>query len=181
MKNLQLFKRGISLLTTGVVLVSLVGCRKNSNTSVEAEENEDLCHHFSVRVGDEYETYKECDGYDLDIIVGGQTGTCYFEISRDDKLLLDGTAKIEVKIMDGDACLSMYKNIYVDKNTRELSLQPNWDISQESLMQELPVSGETEVVIYYEVLDGKLILSNKSTKIIIKNDRKLRKMTLKLQ
>ena len=91
MKNLQLFKRGISLLTTSVVLVSLVGCRKNSNKSVELEENKDLCHHFSVRVGDEYETYKECDGYDLDITVGGQTGTCYFEISRDDNLLLEGT------------------------------------------------------------------------------------------
>lgn len=93
MKNLKLFKRGVSLFTVGALTMSLVSaCGKdNKGDDNDNDNDKDFCHHFVVRVGDEYEVYKECEGYDLDITVGGNTGTCYFEISRNDKLLLEGT------------------------------------------------------------------------------------------
>lgn len=109
MKNLKIFKRGISLFTAGVLTMSLVSACGKENKEEDNDNEKDLCHHFIVRVGDEYEVYKECEGYELDITVGGQTGTCYFEISRNDKLLLEGTT-MEYTQFDID------HNNYVDEN-----------------------------------------------------------------
>ena len=107
MKNLKVYKRGVSLFTAAVVAMSLSGCRKE-NRCEESDKREvleetieetveetiftDFCEHLSICYGDDYFTYKECDGYVMSLKYNGIEGTCTYSIYNDNVLVISGAS-----------------------------------------------------------------------------------------
>lgn len=101
MKNLKLFKRGCSILTATTISLTLVGCGRRQDESKEelphetiiieeTQENteppRDMCTHFTILIGEEYETYKECDGYNIYLI--NKNGACGYTIYVNDGIYM---------------------------------------------------------------------------------------------
>ena len=103
MKNLELYKRGLSLITATAISLTLASCSRKENitekkeiitetestenTFVEEIENE-VCTHLSLNIGGVYETFKECDGYD--IYLRTNYGSGVYTIGKDDEIYFDG-------------------------------------------------------------------------------------------
>lgn len=105
MRNLELYKRGLSLLTAAAISLTLSACSKKdeyietipSESLYETEPTEpttleeyedDICTHLSLCMGGVYETFKECDGYD--IYLKTNYGAGIYSISKEDVMYLDG-------------------------------------------------------------------------------------------
>ena len=92
MTNITIYKKTLSLLTATAILFTLTGCKKENiddNISTEAPQTNN-CTHLSIGVGGEYETYKECEGYD--ICLKTNYGAGIYSISIDDEKIIDGIA-----------------------------------------------------------------------------------------
>lgn len=103
MKNLELYKRGLSLITATAISLTLASCSRKENvtekqetiietdsieTFLEEVENNN-CIHLSLNIGGVYETFKECDGYDIYLRTNYGAGN--YQISKADRVYLNGT------------------------------------------------------------------------------------------
>ena len=101
MKNLKLFKECCSLLTATTISLNLVGCSFFKTDSKEeiatiptttefhqdqTEPPKDICTHFTILIGEKYETYKECDGYKIYLL--NKNGACGYTIYVNDETYL---------------------------------------------------------------------------------------------
>ena len=88
MKNLKVFKSGISLLTAAAISLSCVGC--GSDTEVhEEKEVQKNCKHLIINFSNDFEIFKECEGYV--IRKSTSNGTGYFNVYKDDVEVLYGS------------------------------------------------------------------------------------------
>ena len=103
MSNLKLYKRGIALFTGVAISLCLSGCNKNddevdlanNSISVTDEETEptidrEYCEHLLISFGDDHVTFKECDGYDIKVVLGEYSGKCSYFIENDDIRIMEG-------------------------------------------------------------------------------------------
>ena len=86
MKNLKIYKSALALLTaTSIFLLS--GCSDTSNK----EKKEEPCTHLTVYFEDKPVTFKECEGYYIDVDTYHKESDIDYTIKKDGKNILSGT------------------------------------------------------------------------------------------
>ncbi len=95
MKNIRNLKINKTFLALGMALSIpfITSCGNNKDTEVEKTDESKTHTHLYVNFGDEVIAFKECEGYKLDINVGGYSGNMRFTV-RDTEYntLFSGTA-----------------------------------------------------------------------------------------
>lgn len=105
MKNIKIYQRTLSLLTATAISLTLASCSRKENiseqqetfletnpieTTFPEEKIDEDCTHLSLNIGGVYETFKECDGYD--IYLRTNYGAGLYTISKNDRTYLNGIA-----------------------------------------------------------------------------------------
>ena len=86
MKNLKVYNKGIKLaataslvLVTGCIVVGVLSAKKCK-----------YCNHLALYHNDKPVTYKECEGYDLTVKQIGKTDTFFYQVEKDNNLIIYG-------------------------------------------------------------------------------------------
>ena len=98
MKNIKIYKKTLSLLTATAISLTLSSCSRKKTiteqekTTFKEQIETSNCLHLSIQIGNEYETFKECEGYDLHIKSINHSD-CHYTISKNDEIYLTGATK----------------------------------------------------------------------------------------
>ena len=101
-----------------VPLVLFSGCTaKSNNSETKSEQESKSCIHLTVYFEDQPITFKECEGYEIDIETSYENSRLYYEIEKDSKLILDGvTINYNAVAIDHDVVDENFDNDVLKKS-----------------------------------------------------------------
>jgi len=111
MKKLKIYKSAIALLTATSILL-LSGC----SSSKKSEDKSTLCKHATIYFGDESLTFKECEGYEIDVEYLSYKSRILYDIKQEGKEIVSGaTATFNVFDVNHDNADKMIENKSIKK------------------------------------------------------------------
>lgn len=91
MKNIKIYQRALSLLTATAISITLTSCseheKSEETTPVKLNRNS-TCTHLTLHIGESYETFKECDDYDIEFKTN--YGSAIYKIIKNDQIYFNG-------------------------------------------------------------------------------------------
>lgn len=68
---------------------AIYSCSFNDEET-EPTIDREYCEHLLISFGDDHVTFKECDGYDIKVVLGEYSGQCSYFIENDDIRIMEG-------------------------------------------------------------------------------------------
>ena len=87
MKNFKIYKSVLAIFTSASILL-LSGCSGDSNNKEKVKSQS--CKHLTIYFEDEPITFKECDGYEINVDREGYSSEINYKIKKENKTIFGG-------------------------------------------------------------------------------------------